>query len=137
MEIIYPCEECYYQPGLFQWYFGGYLERKRISTDGQSESVSTTSNDWSPINLNFLFIIVVLISLITYITTNSNTNVALSTGFLHMSIVAIVTTTMSIVAVPVSVSYAVVDQGSVFILAELADKLRLQSCKSKTSTSLI
>lgn len=56
----------------------------------------------------------------------------LSTDFPDMSIVAIETIPMSVVAVPVSVSYAVVDEGSVFIFTELADKLRLQGCKSKT-----
>lgn len=120
------------QLGLLQQYFGGYLERKWIGTDGQREGVSTTSNDWSPIDLNFLFIIVVLISPIPYITTNSNTNVVLSAGVPDMSVVAIETIPMSVVAVPVSISYAVVDEGSVFIFTELADKLRLQSCNSIT-----
>lgn len=84
-------------------------------------------------NLDLLFfIIVVRISPIAYITPNGNTNVVLSTDFPDMSIVAIKTIPMSVVAVPVSVSYAVVDEGSVFIFTELADELRLQGCKSKT-----
>lgn len=112
---------------------GGYLERKRIGTDWQRESVSTAPNDGAPVNLDLLFIMVVLIRPISYITINSNTDVVLSTDFLDVSTVAIetipvsvVAIPVSVVAIPVSVSYAVVDEGSVFIFAELADKLRLQ-----------
>lgn len=47
----------------------------------------------------------------------------LSTDFRDMSIVAIETIPVSVVAIPVSVSYPVVDEGSVFIFAKLADKL--------------
>lgn len=73
--------------------------------------------------MDILFIIVVLIRPVTYITINSKRDVVLSTDFRDMSIVAIETIPVSVVAIPVSVSYPVVDEGSVFIFAKLADKL--------------
>lgn len=76
--------------------------------------------------MDLLFISAVLIRPITFITITSDNVVVVSTDFLDMPIVAIETIPVAIVAIPVSVCYAIVDEGAVFIFAELAHKLRLQ-----------
>lgn len=123
----------YHQQRIFQQCFGGDLNRKGISTDGQRESVSTASADGASLILDLLLITVVVLGLlIPFITMTSLAIVIMSADFLFMSIVAVESIPMAVVAIPVSVRYAIVNEGTVFIFAELADQLRLQCWKSKT-----
>ncbi len=50
----------------------------------------------------------------------------ISIGILSVSIVSINTMPVPIVAVPVSICYAIVNKGAIFIFTELANEFRLQ-----------
>lgn len=91
------------------------LHRKRISTYGQRESISTVSTVVTSPILDLLFI--------------AGTDPALSKSTVAVNVQAIFftnTVPMSTVAIPVSICYVVVNQGSIFILTELADQFRFQ-----------
>lgn len=107
------------------------LNRERIGTDGQRESVSTASAGGASVILDLLFEILTLFSIpisIVSITINITiiAKAIISIGILSMSIVSINTMPMAIVAVPVSICNVIVNEGAIFIFTELAGKFRLQ-----------
>lgn len=112
------------------------LNRERISTDGQSESVSTSSAVGSSLILDLFLVNITIVVAILSITIIALAIISISIlpmsivpiNYKPVPIVLINYKPVPIVPVPSSIYSAIVDKGAMFIFTELTDQFRFQSC---------